>query len=126
MVRKPKNYKIGNMVYFIFHDLPHTGIIKYIHKDTFEIEDMTFIDIMDKDTAEIPKNDCIKTGEIYLPKYPDNAQRKMVKVFDKKHIEVVFQFDDCYQSLLKQIGRVGCNVSTEDNGRIAIERKEVV
>lgn len=49
-----------------------------------------------------------------------------VKVFDKKHIEVVFQFDDCYQSLLKQIGRVGCNVSTEDNGRIAIERKEVV
>ncbi len=50
----------------------------------------------------------------------------MVKVFDKKHIEVVFQFDDCYQSLLKQIGRVGCNVSVEDNGRVAIERKEVV
>ena len=87
MVRKPKNYKIGNMVYFIFHDLPHTGIIKYIHKDTFEIEDMTFIDIMDKDTAEIPKNDCIKTGEIYLPKYPDNAQRKMVKVFDKNRLQ---------------------------------------
>lgn len=49
-----------------------------------------------------------------------------VKIFDKKHIEVVFQFDDCYESLLAQIGRVGCEVSTGNNGRITIERKEVI
>lgn len=49
-----------------------------------------------------------------------------VKIFDKKHIEVVFQFDDCYKSLLTQIGRVGCEVSVEDNGRLEIERKEVI
>lgn len=49
-----------------------------------------------------------------------------VKIYDKKHIEVVFHFDDCYQLLLRQIGRVGCEVTAEDNGRIAIERKEVV
>jgi DNA invertase Pin-like site-specific DNA recombinase len=49
-----------------------------------------------------------------------------VKVYDKKHIEVVFHFDDCYKSMLKQIGRVGCEVTIEDNGRVAIERKEVV
>lgn len=49
-----------------------------------------------------------------------------VKIFDKKHIEVVFQFDDCYESLLAQIGRVGCEVSTGNNGRVTIERKEVI
>lgn len=49
-----------------------------------------------------------------------------VKVFDKKHIEVVFQFDDCYESLLAQIGRVGCEVSIEDNGKLEIEGKEVI
>lgn len=49
-----------------------------------------------------------------------------IKVFDKKHIEVVFQFDDCYHSLLKQIQRIGCNVSVEDNERVTIERREVV
>lgn len=49
-----------------------------------------------------------------------------VKVYDKKYIEVVFHFDDCYKSMLKQIGRVGCEVTIGDNGRVAIERKEVV
>lgn len=44
-----------------------------------------------------------------------------VKVFDRKHIEVVFQFDDCYQSMLKQIETAGCAVSAETEGR-----KEVV
>ena len=44
-----------------------------------------------------------------------------VKVFDKKHIEVVFQFDDCYQSMMKQIETTGCAVSVETAGR-----KEVV
>ena len=44
-----------------------------------------------------------------------------VKVFDKKHIEVVFQFDDCYQSMMKQIETTGYAVSVEMAGR-----KEVV
>lgn len=49
-----------------------------------------------------------------------------VRIFDKKHIEVVFQFDDCYRSLLGQMEKVGCDISVEDNGRVSIERKEVV
>lgn len=49
-----------------------------------------------------------------------------ILVYDKKHIEVRFNFDDCYQSLLRQIQSVGCDVSTGMDGRIDIQKKEVV
>jgi DNA invertase Pin-like site-specific DNA recombinase len=49
-----------------------------------------------------------------------------VKVYDKKNIEVIFSFDDCYNTLLGQMSAVGCEVSIGDNGRISVERKEVV
>ena len=40
--------------------------------------------------------------------------------------EVRFNFDDCYQSLLRQIQSVGCDVSTGIDGRIEIQKREVV
>lgn len=49
-----------------------------------------------------------------------------ILVYDKKHIEVRFNFDDCYQSLLRQIQSVGCDVSTGIDGRIEIQKREVV
>ena len=49
-----------------------------------------------------------------------------VRVFDKKRIEVDFAFNDCFQSALRQIQSIGCNVSMEENGRLEIQRREVV
>lgn len=49
-----------------------------------------------------------------------------VKVFDKKHIEVEFAFDDCFRSVLRQIQAAGCSVCTEENGKVEIQRREVV
>ena len=49
-----------------------------------------------------------------------------ILVYDKKHIEVRFNFDDCYQSLLRQIQSVGCDVNTGMDGRIEIQKREVV
>lgn len=40
--------------------------------------------------------------------------------------EVRFNFDDCYQSLLRQIQSVGCDVNTGMDGRIEIQKREVV
>lgn len=40
--------------------------------------------------------------------------------------EVGFNFDDCYQSLLRQIQSVGCDVNTGMDGRIEIQKREVV
>lgn len=49
-----------------------------------------------------------------------------VRVFDKKRIEVDFAFNDCFQSALRQIQSAGCTVSMEENGRLEIQRREVV
>lgn len=49
-----------------------------------------------------------------------------ILVYDKKHIEVRFNFDDCYQSLLRQIQSMGCDISTNMDGRIEIQKREVV
>lgn len=51
-----------------------------------------------------------------------------VKVFDKKHIEVNFQFDDCYMALLEQIKRSGCDIYLADmeTKEAKAERKEVL
>lgn len=83
MIRKPKNYRRGNMVYFVYNDLPHTGIIKYVGEDSFIVSDVSFLHPFDKDEVQISKYDCIKTGEIYLPKYPDSHFSDLVKIFDK-------------------------------------------
>lgn len=49
-----------------------------------------------------------------------------IKIYDKKHIEVVFNFNDCYQALLSQMEAVGCKVSLDENGRIETVGREVV
>ena len=49
-----------------------------------------------------------------------------VRVFDKNHIEIDFNFQDCFQSALCQIQSAGCTVCTEENGRINIQEREVV
>lgn len=49
-----------------------------------------------------------------------------VRVFDKNHIEIDFNFQDCFQSALRQIQSGGCTVCTEENGRGNIQEREVV
>ena len=49
-----------------------------------------------------------------------------VRVYDKDHIEIDFNFQDCFQSALRQIQSAGCTVYTEKNGRIEIQEREVV
>jgi arginyl-tRNA--protein-N-Asp/Glu arginylyltransferase len=36
-----------------------------------------------------------------------------IKVYDKKTIEVVFNFDDCYHTLLGQMKTLGCEIASE-------------
>lgn len=47
-----------------------------------------------------------------------------VKVFDKNHVEIDFNFQDCFQSALRQIQSAGCTVRTEENGRINIQESQ--
>lgn len=49
-----------------------------------------------------------------------------VRVFDKNHVEIDFNFRDCFQSALRQIQSAGCTVCTEENGRVIIQEREVV
>ena len=43
-----------------------------------------------------------------------------VRVFDKDHIEIDFNFQDCFQSALRRIQSAGCTVCTGENGRVTI------
>lgn len=49
-----------------------------------------------------------------------------VRIKDKKEIEVVFSFADCYQEILNSLCHVGCMVSYDGQGRIHFEWKEAV
>ncbi len=49
-----------------------------------------------------------------------------VRVSDKNHVEIDFNFQDCFQSALRQLQSAGCTVCTGENGRIDIQRREVV
>lgn len=49
-----------------------------------------------------------------------------VRVFDKDHIEIDFNFQDCFQSALRRIQSAGCTVCTGENGRVTIQEREVV
>jgi hypothetical protein len=50
---------------------------------------------------------------------------EQIKIYDKKTIEVVFTFDDCYRLVLEQMKELGCTVTESTNGRVYIEGKEV-
>lgn len=49
-----------------------------------------------------------------------------IKVYDKKHIEIVFNFNDCYEQILNQIKSMGCKVEVDENNRIHITDEEVL
>lgn len=49
-----------------------------------------------------------------------------VKIKDKKEIEVVFCFEDCYREILNSLNYAGCVVSYDKQGRIRLEWKEAV
>lgn len=49
-----------------------------------------------------------------------------IKVFDKTHIEVVFDFDDCYKECLNVIASQGHSVEVDSTGKLNIRLKEVV
>ena len=49
-----------------------------------------------------------------------------VRVSDKDHIEIDFNFQDCFQSALRQIQSAGCTVCMDEAGRINIEARVVV
>ena len=48
-----------------------------------------------------------------------------VKVYDRKHIEVVFHFDDCYQSALDRISSAGYTAAGS-TGKIQEDRRKEV
>ncbi len=49
-----------------------------------------------------------------------------VRVMDKKNIEVVFDFDDCYREILEGLGSAGHDVSVDENGKLDVRVKEAV
>lgn len=49
-----------------------------------------------------------------------------VRVFDKDHVEIDFNFQDCFRSALRRIQSAGCTVCTGENGRVTIQEREVV
>ncbi len=49
-----------------------------------------------------------------------------VRVFDKNHVEIDFNFQDCFQSALRRIQSAGCTVCAGENGRVTIQEREVV
>ena len=44
-----------------------------------------------------------------------------VRVFDKNSIEVIFDFDDCYQECMDNLCRLGHGLSSEKIGRLDIQ-----
>lgn len=49
-----------------------------------------------------------------------------VRVIDKKNIEVIFDFADCYQEILEGLGSAGHDVSVDESGKLNIRVKEAV
>lgn len=49
-----------------------------------------------------------------------------IKVFDKNHIEVIFDFDDCYKECLDVIESQGHFVEVDSMGKLNIRLKEAV
>lgn len=80
MLRKPLS--VGNVVYFVKNGLPHTGEISAIGSEKYTVENIHGLFMnWDDDIMNIPKNDCIGTQEIFIPKFPSkeivNAYKNM-------------------------------------------------
>ena len=51
---------------------------------------------------------------------------EQVKVTDKKNIEVVFSFHDCYKEIFHNLQHTGCTAGYDSKGRIKFEWEEAV
>lgn len=48
-----------------------------------------------------------------------------IKAFDKKNIEVTFDFDDSYKACLKNIENMGYKIEVDLSGKLNIEKEAV-
>ena len=51
---------------------------------------------------------------------------RQIRVYDKKNIEITFDFDDCYQTLLNQLPAMGVDMVIDDDNNLQVNVKEVV
>jgi hypothetical protein len=49
-----------------------------------------------------------------------------IRVYDKKNIEIIFDFDDCYQALMSQLPNMGVKITEDQEGNLNVEVKEAV
>ena len=84
---------------------------------------------------ELEKADKANTWLDYFVKYQDIEVLtrtviveliREIRVHDKKNIEIVFDFDDCYQALLTQLPAMGVEVATDPDNNLQVKIKEVV
>ena len=83
----------------------------------------------------LEKADASNTWLDYFVKYQDIEVLtrtviveliREIRVHDKKNIEIVFDFDDCYQALLSQLPAMGVDVATDPDNNLQVKIKEVV
>ena len=82
------------------------------------VESVT-LEAMRANTEEEIESKAEEVGE-------ENRRAREIKVYDKKNIEIVFDFDDCYQALLKQLPDMGVDAMMDCNNNLQVKVKEVV
>ena len=84
---------------------------------------------------ELEKADKANTWLDYFVKYQDIEELsrtvvveliRKIRVYDKKNIEITFDFDDCYQTLLNQLPAMGVDMVIDDDNNLQVNVKEVV
>ena len=85
--------------------------------------------------SELEKADNANTWLDYFVKYQDIEKLsrsvvveliRKIRVYDKKNIEITFDFDDCYQTLLSQLPAMGVDTVIDDDNNLQVKVKEVV
>ena len=85
--------------------------------------------------SELEKADNANTWLDYFVKYQDIEELsrtvvveliRQIRVYDKKNIEITFDFDDCYQTLLSQLPAMGVDTVIDDDNNLQVKVKEVV
>ena len=85
--------------------------------------------------SELEKADNANTWLDYFVKYQDIEKlsrtvvvelNRKIRVYDKKNIEITFDFDDCYQTLLNQLPAMGVDTVIDDDNNLQVKVKEVV
>ena len=85
--------------------------------------------------SELEKADKANTWLDYFVKYQDIEELsrtvvveliRQIRVYDKKNIEITFDFYHCYQTLLNQLPAMGVDMVIDDNNNLQVKVKEVV